>query len=334
MVVRFQTAIVLSLVLSWLASVFPADASQSAEDAARLVVRSEPQAAHVYVDGEYRGMTPVEVEIDPGDHAIRIVKDGYLLVEQAVTIDPESRSELSVTLEAAAILRIVTAPGGADVLVDGVKEAESPAEVPVRPGLRAIEVVKTGHESWSGKLSFTAGERRLVNLELPYRFGRLEIFSSPSGSRVYLDDEAQDSVTPLVLEEVVPGRYHLRLVLDTFEDSVSEVTVGRGETVSVFEKLKHTLAYLEKERHRREARNAKIRTGVRIASLGVGVVSAAYAFSLHRGLKDREDLYSRTAFADRALKYRQEVLDWEERRNLWGGVAALTLSVGFLTFVF
>ena len=41
-----------------------------------------------------------------------------------------------------------------------------------------------------------------------------------------------------------------------------------------------------------------------------------------------------TAFSGPALRFREAVRDLEGERNLWGGIAGLTLSMGLFTFFF
>ncbi len=324
----------LFLVLAlWAAAGYPA-AAEPPGSSGTLAVVTEPRSANVYVDGRFYGMTPVEFPLTPGEHRLRILKEGFMIVEQPVLIETGGRAEISATLEPAALLVAKSIPGGADVLVDGEKVGTTPAEVPVRPGVRLVEVTKEGHEPWANKMWFDAGEKRWVNAELPYKFGRLEVYTIPGGATVFIDDEDRGSADPLVIEYMPPGRYRVRLSLATYEDRLKDIMVERGETLSVLERLEHTLAFREQERERREARNSVIRKTVRITSLSVGLVAAVYAGKLQSGVRDREQQYQNTAYAEEALKYRQEVRDWEEKRNIWAGVATLTLSAGLMTFVF
>ncbi len=331
---RLRTYPAFLFICLWLAFCASAAADEPPTSSGTLSVVTDPQSANVYVDGRYYGMTPLEIPLGPGQHDVRIVMEGFMLVERLVRIEAGGRAEIAATLEPAATLVAKSIPGGADVLIDGEKVGTTPAEVPVRPGVRVVTVAKDGHESWANKMWFDAGERRWVNAELPYKFGRLEIHSIPKGARVFLNDETRGTADPLVFEQMPPGLYRLRLALPTYEDAIKEVMVERGETLSVVERLKHTLAYLNEERARREARNATIRKTVRVTCLGVGLAAAIYTGTLHSGVKDREELYHSTGYAEHALKYRRDVRDWEERRNLWGGVATLTLSAGLMTFVF
>lgn len=311
-----------------------AQPSEQSEATGLLVVWSNPSSARVYVDGRFLGTTPLEMLLEPGDHRLRVVKDGFLVSEHAANIVKGDRTEITAQLDRAAYLQVQSVPGGADLLVDGVKVAETPASVPVRPGERVVEVAKRGHETWTDEFNLIAGGRRLIDVNLPYKFGRLEILSVPNGATVFLDEERVGPAKPLILEEVMPGRHHLRLSMPTFEDAVREIAVERGETISIVQRLRHMQAYLEEEKEKRLERNTLIRRSIRIASLSVGVVAAVYASSVHQELKDKEDQYQQTAFSGPALRFREEVRDLEGDRNLWGGVAGLTLSVGLLTFFF
>lgn len=80
-----------------------ADSSPSPRPA-RLAVESEPQGAVVYIDGQLVGVTPLAVEgIAVGDHAVRLVRDGFLENSRLVTV-PSSGALLHVDLTPAVAL--------------------------------------------------------------------------------------------------------------------------------------------------------------------------------------------------------------------------------------
>jgi len=327
-------ALALFLTCLWLLQPLSASGDPPKGTAGKLIVTSEPVSARVYVDGRFYGMTPAEVPIDAGEHVLRVLRDGYLIEQRTVRVEPGDEREIPIRLEPAAYLVVRSVPGGADIVVDGEVVGETPSRVPVRPGMRAIEVRKRGHEAWERELRLQIGDRYSIEADLPYLYGRLEVLSVPQGASVYVDDEYRGEAAPLVLEEVPPGLHRLRLALPTYEDALRDIMVERGESVSVLERLTHTLAYIEEERAEREARNNVIRKGLRFTTLTVGVASAIYATTVHRDLKDQESKYNRVAFTDPALGYREEIQDLEAKRNLWAGVSSLTLSVGLMTFVF
>ena len=76
-----------------------------------LAVASDPPGAAVYVDGQFVGETPLDVKnLPPGDHRVRLVKDGYLENGRIVSITAGKTGTLEVRL---------TARTAADALPDG-----------------------------------------------------------------------------------------------------------------------------------------------------------------------------------------------------------------------
>lgn len=84
------------------ASVEPAS-SAAAELHGTLTVTTEPAGATVYVGGQPRGETPVEiVGLPAGEHRITIVKDGYIDNSRVLRLAPERNESLNVGLTAGA----------------------------------------------------------------------------------------------------------------------------------------------------------------------------------------------------------------------------------------
>lgn len=71
----------------------------AATPAAALSVASDPPGANVYVDGRLAGQTPLSVAtLPPGDHRVRLVKDGYLENGRIVTVSPDRSTNVHVKL--------------------------------------------------------------------------------------------------------------------------------------------------------------------------------------------------------------------------------------------
>ncbi|HWQ64004.1 MAG TPA: PEGA domain-containing protein [Methanospirillum sp.] len=66
-----------------------------------LSVQSTPSGADVYLDNEYKGITPVSLQgIGTGSHSVLIKTDGYSSYSGDVSVIPDQASGLSVTLTA------------------------------------------------------------------------------------------------------------------------------------------------------------------------------------------------------------------------------------------
>jgi len=68
-----------------------------------LSVTSDPAGAAVYVDGDFVGQTPIRVpRLSPGDHRVRVVKDGYLENGRLIKVTENRTGALQVRLTARA----------------------------------------------------------------------------------------------------------------------------------------------------------------------------------------------------------------------------------------
>lgn len=65
-----------------------------------LSVTTEPEGAHVYVDGNFMGETPVELELLEGTHSLRLLRRGFEEVIRQVDARPGHRDELRIELVA------------------------------------------------------------------------------------------------------------------------------------------------------------------------------------------------------------------------------------------
>jgi hypothetical protein len=64
-----------------------------------LDVISEPAGANVYVDGKLAGQTPLQMSaLEPGDHRVRVSKDGYLENARIVTVSTSDTKLVNVKL--------------------------------------------------------------------------------------------------------------------------------------------------------------------------------------------------------------------------------------------
>lgn len=64
-----------------------------------LVLRSSPERARIYIDGDYKGRTPKTVSLPAGWHRLRITKDGYADWVEQIHISAGERQYIYADLE-------------------------------------------------------------------------------------------------------------------------------------------------------------------------------------------------------------------------------------------
>jgi serine/threonine protein kinase len=103
--------------------------SASTESLGTLSVQTSPPGAVVVIDGQQRGMTPLNIQLKPGRHVVELVTDADVRTIP-ITITPGGEVsqfiEIARTASALGELQIRTEPPGAQVTVDGRVLGKSP----------------------------------------------------------------------------------------------------------------------------------------------------------------------------------------------------------------
>jgi hypothetical protein len=159
-----------------------------ASEPGRLLVRSTPAGARVFVDGREVGVTPVTMrDLGRGAHAVRIVREGYRTAERRVAITG-ARPAQSVTVSLLRAAEPTPAPApstpatvgrytgtvfvdsrptGATVYVDGRQVGTTPLQMDdVDAGSHVVRMERDGYNRWSSAIRVVAGERIRVSASL------------------------------------------------------------------------------------------------------------------------------------------------------------------------
>ena len=150
---------------------------------ATLAVFSMPEKARVYLDNDYRGETPLEIDrLKAGPHRLRVEKAGFDPMARNVTLARGAKATEEFRLKAnTGRLAITSVPAGVTVFVDGVKAGETPSgetkdlsgtlEIEgVAEGKRTLKFAKPGYFEKSAECEVKRGETTLQRIELARRF--------------------------------------------------------------------------------------------------------------------------------------------------------------------
>lgn len=174
---------------------------------ATLAVTSLPQKARVYLDNDYRGETPLELEgLKAGQHRLRVEKAGFDPMARNVTLARGAKATEEFRLKAnTGRLAITSVPAGVTVFVDGVKAGETPAgetkdisgtlEIDgVAEGKRTLKFAKPGYFEKSAECEVKRGETTLQRVELQRRFiPNYEVVTATGSHKgVFVDETATE----------------------------------------------------------------------------------------------------------------------------------------------
>ena len=174
---------------------------------AELVVASLPEHASVFVDGKWKGRTPIRiVSLSPGTHVVRVLLDGYLTEVREVQAKPLQPVPMDFTLkESRGRLALENVPADAQLTVDGaLYDPKDLKDFSVPAGKTRIKVVKEGYRTFFQDVTVKAGESSHLRVDMSPIQGCLECTSTPSGAAVRLDGKDVGQ-TPLVLKALPFG---------------------------------------------------------------------------------------------------------------------------------
>jgi len=113
-----------------------------------LYVSSTPPGANVYLNGIFKGTTPLNLSLKPGEYSVTPVLKDYRRYSTTVEISPNGTKALPVELEPLnGTLSITSIPSNASVYINGTLKGTTPLNLSLEPGVYLINVTEDG--SWN-----------------------------------------------------------------------------------------------------------------------------------------------------------------------------------------
>lgn len=213
-----------------------------------LYVTSDPSNAYIYLDGNYRGRTPMSLSnVASGTHVIETDLSGYYDWKSTVNVPQGGTRTVSAILSPIPVstsgwMYVSSTPGGATVLVDGRNMGQTPVTGSlnldaISTGDHTVVLTLNGYTDYSSRVTVTASTvsqviATLVPAGSSSTTGILSITSSPAGANVLLDNTLQ-GVTPLTIPSVATGSHTLQIQMPGYQEYLTTVQVNAGATNTV-----------------------------------------------------------------------------------------------------
>jgi len=211
-----------------------------------VYIKSSPSGAAAYVDGDYRGTTPVTASLYTGNHDVTLRLSGYNDWTSAIYVAADSSQTLYPTLSAATsgMLTVASAPAGAQVYLDsnlvGLTSSAGTFTInSVTSGNHIVKATAQGYNDWIETVYIQPNTNNYVQVSMTPSGsgpvagpGTVQIVSSPSSAEVYIDNVFR-GYTPVTLTQIDAGQHVLTLKLSGYIDYVSTISVTTGQTLPV-----------------------------------------------------------------------------------------------------
>jgi len=187
-----------------------------------MEITSTPRGAEVYLGKKREGMTPLKRELSPGTYRIRITKSPeYKEITDVLKIKAGETSLKNYALALAYILKINTAPEGANVRIDGNYKGKTPIQLELPRSTCRLRIEK-GKE-WSRideRLALRPGINSLQRVLKKIKYS-LSIETNPSEARVSIGNKPF-GISPVKISDIF-GVFDIKIEKEgykTIEESI------------------------------------------------------------------------------------------------------------------
>jgi len=137
-----------------------------------LQINSDPEGSRVFINGDYKGETPLSLDLFNNQYDFRIEKEGHEPLEE--TLGPWETSgqtvlekSLTAIVEKDPTIRIITDPEGADIFVGNTKIGVSPVSIEMPAGrILRIKAQKGLFKKGSANYRITDEPEQTVEIDL------------------------------------------------------------------------------------------------------------------------------------------------------------------------
>lgn len=204
-----------------------------------ITVNSNVNGADVIVNGSVQGMTPMRLQLPPGNYTFRVAKRGYNDWIQTVNVNGDIT--LNANLAAPTFnLTVTSNVPAAEIFVNGANQGRGRLNQPLPPGNYQVRVAAPGYNDFTATVNLN--QNQTVNAVLQPAMGTLnliipaEILDRREGNpyaqiKLHVDGSPQNGTSL----QLTPGRHVIRVSSGglSFERMV-DITAGQAYNLEVF----------------------------------------------------------------------------------------------------
>lgn len=203
------------------------------------LIQSNPSGAAVYIDGEYKGETPLSFEFEPGYHRVMLKKMHYIDVVKIFRVAEAPMKPMPVFhLTKAEILypvSITSKPREAKIYIDREWRGVTPKKLQLPRGHYFIRLSKDGYQDIIDEFTVPNAKEYAAKLKARIAYGSISINALPY-SVIYLDGQKKGE-TPIELSQIPVGKHTIRFTRPGYKDIRREVNLEDDQKITIGIKL-------------------------------------------------------------------------------------------------
>ena len=211
-------------VIKWaITGVRPQKVSVSLEsDIGKLILKTNPSKARVYINDKIVGISPLRIELQEGQHNVKVTLTGFADSKVAVDILRDKQTTKNIDLvRLPGSFTFRSNPKGALVYINQRTYGRTPLTVgDLQANKYKIRVEKNGFDSISRDAYVTAGRENVVDFTLKRNTGGIDLIVNPPGVTVYINGkkrfmtvrgESKDLSKVIHIRNLPAGKYQIML---------------------------------------------------------------------------------------------------------------------------
>ncbi len=133
-----------------------------------VFIRSSPTNASVTIDGEFKGQTPLEVALAPGQqHRITLFRAGYREASRTITTVPDQEAEVTLTLQPVLTsVQVSSIPEDAELYINGEYRGRANQTIELMAASQQIEIRKAGYVPYTAEFVSRPGLDQAIRVTL------------------------------------------------------------------------------------------------------------------------------------------------------------------------
>ncbi len=202
----------------------------------RVEINANVYGANVYVDGNYRGKTPLTLNLERGSHNFEVEASGYSSYSQSFYISSDRVVNVNLG-KTKAVVNFNSNPSNARVYINASYRGTTPLQLSLNEGKYTVRMDKDGYISKTQEITIKSGQSYNYNftLEEIKAVAKVKINTNPSNARIFVDGYEVGRTNTTI--EIEPG-YHEILLLKEGYYSLNLVKYFEEESYSFTYDLK------------------------------------------------------------------------------------------------
>ncbi len=133
-----------------------------------VFIQSSPSGANVTIDGEFQGLTPLEVSLTPNEnHELTFFKNGYQPGSTSIRTSPNEEQEVRFQLDPVlASVQIISEPSDAELYINGELYGLANQTLELMAVTQQIEVRREGYVPYSSEFTSRPGLDQVIRVSL------------------------------------------------------------------------------------------------------------------------------------------------------------------------